>query len=374
MASTLRAPCRSLLDVGTDNAELLDDPMYLGWRHHRIAGADYDDFVDRFVQAVRAELPDVLLQWEDFATPHALPILERYRDQLLSFNDDIQGTAAVVLAALSAGAAATGSRLRDQTVVMLGAGSAGIGVCEQVVRSMVADGLSEQDARARIFVVDINGLLTTDRPDLDPAQRRLAQPPAAVPSGEPGRPADLTDVIDAVHPTALIGLSTASGAFTEEVVRHIAAHAKRPIIMPLSNPTSRSEARPQDLADWTEGRALVATGSPFAPMQVGDASIPVAQCNNIYIFPGVGLAVTAVHATRVTDAMMTAAAAAVGDAATIRHDPHGTLLPDRAQLADIATVVASAVAKAAVADAVAPALTDDQIDQAIHRTRWLPRY
>ena len=208
-----------LLDVGTDNAELLEDPMYLGWRHHRIAGAGYDDFVDRFVQAVRAELPGVLLQWEDFATPHALPILERYRDQLLCFNDDIQGTAAVVLAALFAGAAATGSRLRDQTVVMLGAGSAGIGVCEQVVRSMVADGLSEQGARARICVVDVNGLLTTDRPDLSPAQRRLAQPPAAVPSTEAGRPAGLTDVIDAVHPTALIGLSTASGAFTEQVVR-----------------------------------------------------------------------------------------------------------------------------------------------------------
>ena len=363
-----------LLDVGTDNAELLDDPVYLGWRHRRIGGADYDDFIDRFVRAVRAELPDVLLQWEDFATMHALPILERYRDQLLTFNDDIQGTAAVVLAALSAGAAASASRLRDQTVVMLGAGSAGIGVCEQIVRSMVADGLSEQDARAKICLVDINGLLTTDRPDLDPAQRRLAQPPGAVPSGEPGRRADLTDAIDALHPTALIGLSTATGAFTEEVVRRMATHAKWPIIMPLSNPTSRSEARPQDLADWTEGRALVATGSPFGPMQVGGASIPVAQSNNIYIFPGVGLAVTAVRATRVTDAMITAAAAVVGDAATIRSDPHGTLLPDRAQLADSARMVASAVAKAAVADAVAPALSDDQIDQAIHRTRWLPRY
>ena len=181
-------------------------------------------------------------------------------------------------------------------------------------------------------------------------------------------------MIDAVHPTALIGLSTAAGAFTEQVVRRVAAHVKRPIIMPLSNPTSRSEARPQDLADWTEGRALVAAGSPFPPMRAGDASIPVAQCNNIYIFPGVGLAVTAVRATRITDAMMTAAAAAVGEAATIRHDPHGTLLPGPAQLADMATVVASAVAKAAVADAVAPALTDDQIDQAIGRTRWLPRY
>src|ERR1700722_3144976 len=363
-----------LLDADTDNAGLLDDPMYLGWRHHRIAGAGYDDFVDRFVQAVRTELPDVLLQWEDFPTPHALPILERYRDQLLSFNDDIQGTAAVVLAALSAGAAATGSRLRDQTVVMLGAGSAGIGVCEQVVRSMVADGLSEQVARGRVCVVDLNGLLTTDRPDLGPAQRRLAQPPGAVPSTEPGRPADLADVVDAMHPTALIGLSAACGAFTEQVVRHVAAHAKRPIIMPLSNPTSRSEARPQDLADWTEGRALVATGSPFAPMQVGDASIPVAQCNNIYIFPGIGLAVSAVHATRVTDAMVTAAPAAVGPAATIRHNPHGPLLPDRAQLVGSALAVARAVARAAVADAVAPALTDDQIDQAIHRTRWLPRY
>jgi malate dehydrogenase (oxaloacetate-decarboxylating) len=363
-----------LLDVGTDNAELLDDPMYLGWRHRRIAGARYDDFVDRFVQAVRAELPGVLVQWEDFATAHALPILERYREQVLSFNDDIQGTAAVVLAALSAGAAATGLRLRDQTVVMLGAGSAGIGVCEQVVRSMMVGGLDEQGARARVCVVDVNGLLTTDRPDLDPAQRRLAQPSAAVPSREPGRPAGLIDVIDAVHPTALIGLSTASGAFTEEVVRRIAAHTKRPIIMPLSNPTSRSEARPQDLADWTGGRALVATGSPFPPMRVGDASIPVAQCNNIYIFPGVGLAVTAVQATRVTDAMMTAAAAAVGDVATIRRDPYGTLLPDPAQLADTATAVARAVGKAAVADAVAPALTDDQVDQAIHRTRWLPHY
>jgi malate dehydrogenase (oxaloacetate-decarboxylating) len=363
-----------LLDVGTDNAELLDDPVYLGWRHRRIGGADYDDFIDRFVQAVRAELPDVLLQWEDFATAHALPILERYRDELLTFNDDIQGTAAVVLAALSAGAAANGSRLRDQTVVMLGAGSAGIGVCEQIVRSMVAHGASEQDAHARICVLDVNGLLTTDRPDLDPAQRRLAQPPGAVPSREPGRPPDLTDAIDALHPTALIGLSTATGAFTEEVVRRMAAHAERPIIMPLSNPTSRSEARPQDLADWTEGRALVATGSPFAPMQVGGASVPVAQCNNVYIFPGVGLAVTAVRATRVTDAMITAAAVAIGDAATIRRDPHGTLLPDGAQLADTARVVASAVAKAAVADAVAPALTDDQIDQAIHRTKWLPRY
>ena len=340
-----------LLDVGTNNAELLDDPMYLGWRHDRVDGAAYDDFIHRFVQAVRAELPGVLLQWEDFATPHALPILERYRGELLTFNDDIQGTAAVVLAALSAAAAATGSRLREQRVAMLGAGSASVGVCEQVVRSMVADGLSEREARART---------------LRGRRRRPAHhgPHGPRPGAAPSRPAagrgvqpgtwpapDLTDVIGAAHPTALIGLSTAGGAFTEDVVRRMAAQAKRPIIMPLSNPTSRSEARPQDLADWTEGRALIATGSPFPPVTVGGASIPVAQCNNVSIFPGLGLGVTAVHATRITDAMLTAAARAVAAAAPSHHDPHGMLLPGRGQLADTALLVAAAVAGAAVAGA-----------------------
>src|SRR5690242_11006852 len=240
------APGRTLpvgLDVGTDNQDRPPDPQYLGWRHPRVVGADYDEFVDQFVQAVRTELPSVLLQWEDFATPHALPILERYRDQLLTFSDDIQGTAAVAVAALAAAARASGSRPREQHVVMLGAGSAGIGVCEQIVRSMVADGLSEADARARIFVVDVHGLLTAGRADLSPAQRRLAQPAGAVASSRPGQQASFADVMDAARPTALIGLSTATGAFTEEIVRRMAAHTRRPIIMPLSNPTSRSEAR-----------------------------------------------------------------------------------------------------------------------------------
>jgi malate dehydrogenase (oxaloacetate-decarboxylating) len=392
------APARTLpilLDVGTDNPQRLDDPMYLGWRHHRVGDDDYYGFVAKFVQAVRAELPEVLLQWEDFATPHALPILDRYRDQLLTFNDDIQGTAAVAVAALSAGAGSTGSRPREQTVVMLGAGSAGIGVCEQIVRSMVADGLSEAEARARIYVVDVRGLLTDGRTDLSPAQRRLAQPAGRVPagpggpggsggSGGPGGPggsgssggelATFGAVVSAVRPTALIGLSTATGAFTEDIVRQLADDGRRPIIMPLSNPTSRSEARPQDLADWTGGRALVATGSPFPPMRVNGRSVPVAQCNNVYIFPGVGLAVTAVRATRVTDAMMTAAATAVSAAAPVRRDPHGMLLPERARLVDTATAVARAVARAAVDGGVAPQLTPDQIDEAIDRTRWTPRY
>jgi len=362
-----------LLDVGTDNPDRLDDPMYLGWRHRRVGEDDYHGFVDRFVQAVRAELPDVLLQWEDFASVHALPILERYRDQLLTFNDDIQGTAAVVVAALSAGAVATGSRPREQSVVMLGAGSAGVGVCEQIVRSMVADGLSEAGARSRIYVVDVRGLLTTGRADLSPAQRRLAQPAGRVP-GHDGEPASFAAVVTAVRPTALIGLSTAAGAFTEDIVRQMAAHAPRPIIMPLSNPTSRSEARPQDLAEWTGGRALVATGSPFPPMTVHGRHVPVAQCNNVYVFPGVGLGVVAVRATRVTDAMMTAAATAVCEQAPIHHDAAGMLLPERSKLVETATAVARAVARAAVAGGVAPQLSDEQIGEAIQRTRWVPRY
>ena len=369
-------PARTLpvvLDVGTDNPERLDDPMYLGWRHRRVGEDHYHTFVDRFVHAVRAELPRVLLQWEDFATVHALPILDRYRDQLLTFNDDIQGTAAVVVAALSAAAAAAGSRPREQTVLMLGAGSAGIGVCGQIVRSMVADGLTEAAARARIYVVDVRGLLTDDRTDLSPAQRRLAQPAGRVPAAG-GAPATFAAVAGAVRPTALIGLSTASGAFTEDIVRQMAAHVERPVIMPLSNPTSRSEARPQNLADWTGGRALVATGSPFPPMTVRGRRVPVAQCNNVYVFPGVGLGVIAVRATRVTDPMMTAAATAICEQATIHHDAAGMLLPERSRLADTATAVARAVARAAVDGGVAPPHTAEQIDQAIGQTRWAPSY
>jgi malate dehydrogenase (oxaloacetate-decarboxylating) len=370
-------PARTLpimLDVGTDNAELLDDPVYLGWRHRRVEGGEYDAFIDEFVEAVMDELPGVLLHWEDFSTPHALPILARFRDRLLTFNDDIQGTAAVVLGALSAAATATGSRIRDQTVVMLGAGSAGAGVSEQIVLAMIADGLSDAEARARVYVVDVNGLLTSDRRDLSEAQRRLAQPPTAVAAADPDSAPRLRDVVAAVEPTALLGFSTAAGAFTEEVVRMMAAHVRRPIIMPLSNPTSRSEARPQDLADWTQGRALIATGSPFPPMQIGDELVPVAQCNNVFAFPGIGLAVTAVDATRITDAMLTAAATAVGAAAPIHGDPRAALLPARSKLVDTATTVARAVARAAVADGVAPDLSDAEVDAAIASTRWTPVY
>ncbi|GAX57917.1 MULTISPECIES: NAD-dependent malic enzyme [Streptomyces] len=368
-------PARTLpivLDVGTDNPQLLADPVYLGWRHPRIDGEDYDAFIEQFVAAVEAELPGTLLQWEDFATPHALPILERYRDRLLTFNDDIQGTAAVAMAALTAGCRISGTPLTEQRVVMLGAGSAGIGVCEQIVRAMTAAGLSEQAARGNIYVVDIHGLLTTDRTDLDPAQRLLAHDPGDVPATTDKPPA-LADVVAAVHPTALLGLSTATGAFTEQIVRAMAGHCPRPIIMPLSNPTSRSEAAPQNLLDWTDGRALIATGSPFPPVQYAGREVPIAQCNNVYVFPGIGLGVTAVHATRVSDAMMTAAAEAVAGCVDA-HAAVPALLPERTRLQETATAVARAAARAAVADALAPKLDDEQIDQAVDATSWKAVY
>ena len=363
-----------LLDAGTDNAELLDDPLYLGWRHHRIAGAGYDDFVDRFVQAVRAELPGVLLQWEDFATAHALPILDRYRDKLLTFNDDIQGTAAVALGALRGAAKVAGRPLSQQQVVMLGAGSAGTGVLDMVHREMMAQGLSEQDASARIWVVDIQGLLTDDRTDLSAGQRKFAQPANRVADwGLPG-PAQLADVVHRVDVGVLLGLSTAAGAFTEEIVREFAGKTERPIIFPLSNPTSRAEANPSELDEWTEGRALIATGSPFAPLRRDGVERPIAQCNNVYIFPAMGLAVTAAQATRVTDDMMRVAAATLGDASPALTNPDQPLLPAWSDVPDVAVRIAHAVTVQAVADGVAPKRSDEELTERIAEVRWTPDY
>ena len=266
-------PARTLpvvLDVGTNNRERPQDPEYIGWRHERIGGDAYFDFVERFVQAVEEELPGALLQWEDFATPHARPILERYRDRLLTFNDDIQGTAAVAAGALVGAVHASGSRLRDQRVAMLGAGSAGIGVADMLRAQMVSDGLPDAVARRRFFVVDAAGLLTDERSDLTPEQRAYAQPASTLAAwaGTSDTAPGLAEVVANTGPTILIGLSTAAGAFTEAIVRRMAATAERPIIFPLSNPTSRSEADPADLMRWTDGRVLVATGSPYPPLEI----------------------------------------------------------------------------------------------------------
>ncbi|EID16817.1 NAD-dependent malic enzyme [Mycolicibacterium phlei] len=370
-------PARTLpvvLDVGTDNAGLLEDPQYLGWRHRRIGEEEYYAFIDEFVSVVQQELPNVLLQWEDFATAHALPILERYRDRLLTFNDDIQGTAAVALGALHGAARVSGRPLSEQQVVMLGAGSAGIGVLDMVHRQMVTEGLTPEQAADRIWVVDIDGLLTDDRTDLSPSQRRFAQPAAKVAGWGLSEPATLADVVHHVEVGVLIGLSTAAGAFTESIVREMAAKVQRPIIFPLSNPTSRAEAHPAELDEWTDGRALIATGSPFAPLMRDGVPRPVAQCNNVYIFPAIGLAVTAAQATRVTDEMMRAAAAALGDASPALTDPNAPLLPSWAELPTVAVRIAHAVAEQAVADGVAPQRTPGELRQRIDEVRWVPEY
>ena len=370
-------PARTLpivLDVGTDNVELLENPQYLGWRHRRIGGDEYYGFIDDFVRTVTEELPNVLLQWEDFASAHALPILQRYRDRLLTFNDDIQGTAAVTLGALHGAAKVAGRPLAHQQVVMLGAGSAGIGVLQMVRRQMVSEGLTARQAAEQIWVVDINGLLTDDRTDLSPSQREFAQPAARLAGwGLPG-PAQLADVVHHVDVGVLIGLSTAAGAFTEPIVREIAAKTERPIIFPLSNPTSRAEAHPSELDEWTGGRALIATGSPFGPLRRAGVERTVAQCNNAYIFPAMGLAVTAAQATRVTDEMMRAAAAALGDASPALADPNQPLLPAWSQVPDIAQRIAHAVAVQAVADGVTPQRSAAELSARIAQVRWTPEY
>jgi malate dehydrogenase (oxaloacetate-decarboxylating) len=370
-------PARTLpivLDVGTDNAELLDDPQYLGWRHRRIDDDEYYAFVDKFVAAVHEQLPEVLLQWEDFATVHAQPILTTYRDKLLTFNDDIQGTAAVTLGALHGAAKVAGRPLSQQQVVMLGAGSAGIGVLDMIRQQMVTEGLSERAALDRIWVVDVVGLLTDDRTDLSDAQRKFARPAGRVSDWGLSGAAQLADVVHHVDVGVLLGLSTAAGAFTEDIVREMAGKTERPIIFPLSNPTSRAEARPAELDQWTDGRALIATGSPFAPVQRNGVERPIAQCNNVYIFPAMGLAVTAAQATRVTDEMMRVAAATLGDASPALADPDQPLLPAWPDVPGVAMRIAHAVAAQAVADGVAPKRSNDELTQRITQVHWTPEY
>ena len=364
-----------VLDVGTNNAERLKDPEYLGWRHERVTGDAYYDFVDQFVQAVKHELPDACLQWEDFATPHARPLLERYRDQLLTFNDDIQSTAAVALGAILGAVKVAGRPLKEQQVVMLGAGSAGIGVADLLRAAMRDAGLSDEEARRRFWFVDKDGLLHSGRTDLSAEQRVYAQPHERVSAwASGGSGIALADVIRKVEATILIGLSTAYGAFTEAIVREMARKAERPIILPLSNPTSKSEATAEDLIRWTDGHALVATGSPFAPVSHGGRQIPIAQCNNIYIFPAIGLGVVASGARRVTDAMILASGRALGEASPALSDPSASLLPALPQLREVAAHIATAVARQAQRDGVAPKTSDAELRERITATQWTPAY
>jgi malate dehydrogenase (oxaloacetate-decarboxylating) len=365
-----------VLDVGTNNAERLGDPEYLGWRHERVKGQDYFDFIDQFVRAIKQELPDVCLQWEDFATPHARPILERYRDELLTFNDDIQGTAAVTLGAILGAVGVTGTRIRDQRIVFLGAGSAAVGVADYLQAALVQDGLPEAEARGRFWLVDKDGLLHTGRTDLTPEQRVYAQPEDRV-AGWPRTfhgSIGLADVIGRVEATVLIGLSTVGGAFTEPIVREMARKVERPMIFPLSNPTTRSEASPEDLIRWTGGRALIATGSPYLPVHYEGRTIPIAQCNNVFIFPATGLGVVASGARRVTDGMMLAAARALGEHSPARTDRNGSLLPALRDVRAVARTIATAVGLEAQRAGLAPATSPEELRRRVDAAQWTPEY
>jgi malate dehydrogenase (oxaloacetate-decarboxylating) len=365
-----------VLDVGTNNTERLKDPEYLGWRHERITGQAYFDFVDQFVQAVKQELPGTCLQWEDFATPHARPILQRYRDQLLTFNDDIQGTAAVALGAILGAVKVTGKSLREQQIVMLGAGSAGVGVADGLRAAMRGEGLPEQETRNRFWIIDKDGLLHSGRNDLTPEQSVYAQSENRV-SGWPRTSnghIGLADVIGKIDATILIGLSTVSGAFSETIVREMARKVERPIIFPLSNPTSRSEATAEDLILWTDGRALVASGSPFAPVSYKGRKIQISQCNNVYIFPAMGLAVVASGARRVTEPMMLTAARTLGENSPALKDPSASLLPPLREIRPVAAEIAVAVGVEAQKDGVAPKISEDELRRGVLKTQWKPAY
>lgn len=364
-----------VLDVGTNNPDLLDDPMYMGWRHERIGDAEYAEFVDLFVQAIKRRWPDALLQFEDFAQANAMPLLSRYRDQLCCFNDDIQGTAAVVVGSLLAACKAKNESIADQKLVFVGAGSAGCGIAEQIIVAMVDAGLSDAAARERIFMIDRQGLLTDAMSGLADFQRRLAQPQARIDRWSDAANDDpLLTVVDQAKPTILLGVSGQAGLFSQPVIEAMHRHCQHPTVLPLSNPTWKAEAKPQDILDWTQGDALVATGSPFPAATVGEEKRPIAQCNNAYIFPGIGLGVVAAKAWRVTDAMLMAASQALAEASPLGRDGRGALLPPLKAVRELSKSVAFAVAKQAQADGVALKSSDDAIREQIERRFWYPRY
>lgn len=373
-----------VLDVGTNNQERLHDPEYIGWRHERITDQPYWDFVDKFVSCIKRKLPDVLLQWEDFAKPHARPLLDKYRDSLCTFNDDIQGTAAVTLGAIYKALKVTGKKVSDQQVVILGAGSAGTGVADYIMQAMIAEGMEETKARRRFFILDSKGLLQTTRTNLSEAQQKFAQPAAELAyldkkASEEGKKIGLDEVIKNISATILIGVSSQPNQFTESIIRQMASNVHRPIIFPLSNPSDRAEAAPKDLIQWTEGRALIATGTGFPPVTFNDKTIKIAQCNNFYIFPAIGLAVVASKAKRVTDNMMITAASALGNFQDGRGNNNEdaaelALLPPVENMRDVAIHIAIGVALQAQKDGVAPEMSEQQISDHIQKIFWIPEY
>jgi len=364
-----------LLDVGTDNEERLRNPLYIGWCHKRVRGQEYDDFIETFVSAVEKRWPHVLLQWEDFAGTNAARLLKRYRDRLCTFNDDIQGTAAVVLATLLAAVKAAGSKLRDQRVAIVGFGSAGIGIANLMVKALMDEGMSEQEARSRVYPIGRPGLLVEGAEGIHPEQADFVHPRKDVEGWQVKDPKRITleETVRNGKITVLIGVAAKTGMFTEEAVRAMTKNTERPIVFPLSNPTSKSEAVPADILQWTHGKALIGTGSPFEPVNFGGRDICIDQTNNSYVFPGLALGIVSSRARRVTDAMIMTAARALARLSPVEQDRSGNLLPPMAKSREISRVIAQAVAKQAIAEGLSD-LKESDVEAAVAANVWEPVY
>lgn len=364
-----------MLDVGTNNEKLLNDPMYMGARHPRIGQQEYDEFLELFIKAVKRRWPNVMLQFEDFAQPNAMPLLKRYRDEICSFNDDIQGTAAVTVGTLLAACRVKGTRLSDQKVVFVGAGSAGCGIAEQVISQMVSEGISEEQARSQIFMVDRFGLLSEGMQGLRDFQQALVQSNEALSQWQySGDYASLLDVMHCAEPGIIIGVSGQPGLFTEQVIRAMASSHENPIIFPLSNPSKQVEAHPSDVLAWTQGRAIIATGSPFGSVEYDGQQYVIPQCNNSYIFPGIGLGAIAIKAKRITDEMLMAASETLASSSPLANDGKGSLLPPLTEIESLSKRIAFAVAKVAIAQGEALEFSDEDIIKAIDNNYWHPEY
>jgi malate dehydrogenase (oxaloacetate-decarboxylating) len=363
-----------LLDVGTNNETLLKDELYLGWRHERLIGSKYDDFIETFIRALKKRYPKVLLQWEDFGKNNARRVLDRYRSQILSFNDDIQGTAAVTLGGLLAAVRVAGQKLTDQRIAIVGAGSAGTGIADMLVAAMIDEGLPKQEACNKIYLIDIQGLIHFNTQPIFEPQRPYVKAKEAVQNWKVrSENISLLEVVANAHPTILIGVSAQGGAFTREAIQEMARHVARPIIFPLSNPTSKAECTPEEALLWTEGKAILATGSPFQPVMYQGKARPVSQCNNVYIFPGIGLGALASQAREITEGMFLAAAKALAATSPALKDPTAPLFPPIDEVRKVSRQIASAVAEEAHKEG-SSVLSLDEIHRGIERHIWTPHY
>lgn len=364
-----------ILDVGTDNTQLLSDPLYLGSRHPRITGKEYDDFVDSFVKAIKKRFPKVLLQWEDFSKNHARPLLEKYREQICSFNDDIQGTAAVALAGILSALKACSKNLKDQKIAILGGGSAGLGIADYILQALVDQGLSQEEAYQRFFIVDIHGLLHTGQTITDPNQKRYAQKKDHINDWKVKNSANITlqEVVENAHPSILLGVSAQPKVFTQQIIETMSKFCDRPIIFPLSNPTSKQEADPKDLITWSKGKAIVATGSPSRTIEYEGKQYPIAQCNNVYIFPGVGLGIIASKCKVVHDKMFLIAAQTLAEHSPTLKDPNQSLFPRLKDLRSVARKVGIEIVKYAFKMKLAQVEQEDPA-AVVDKNIWFPDY